>query len=458
MRNALLALMALIAVLLAGTAWTDSPLTASQKAALKAIARGETAEWPGISAEQSQYLYDQAEKHLAHYRRYHLPYNQHADIFWSDYDRTEAHVLEGVGDSACWTGHYLAALAFRHAVEPAPELVDQMVVILDTLLLLAKVSGREGYIARFAGEASDPAYQAYYSVYGKGEDPDRPGLGKRAFRGVPPWEDLVWLGWSSRDTYDGVQFGLAMAWHYVDEAAVRDRVREMVTLVGRRLRLDGFNIPDGKGNVTMGLNTFRLPWMLLIRMTTPEDAGDLWVRYGLNYWRKRSSGFELRDAWTKTYFPNNLNVVRFATLCKLEPMEGRRKAYQRMFRRAYREDAATHLNAHFAAMYLLCTDAQDTAAAATLQGMLLDFPEEKWARKVDHSGRPDIEMRKEGFAENALFVSERPMTDFFWQRAPTIVEGSADAPLEFPALDMFLPYWAGRLAGAIPPPGEASQP
>ena len=48
--------------------------------------------------------------------KYHQPFGLSADILFSGYDRAKVEKYEGIGDSATWTGHYLAALAFRYAV------------------------------------------------------------------------------------------------------------------------------------------------------------------------------------------------------------------------------------------------------------------------------------------------------------------------------------------------------
>ena len=46
-------------------------------------------------------------------------------------------------------------------------------------------------------------------------------------------------------------------------------------------------------------------------------------------------------------------------------------------------------------------------------------------------------------------VSERPNTDFLWQRSPRLLYGAADGTIETAGIDYLLPYWMGRYYGVI---------
>lgn len=303
-----------------------APLSSEQAAALRALARGEAFTWPEIQPAQARGLFEKAEAYLDIYRRYHLRYGQNADVWYTDYDRSEAYRLEGIGDSACWTGHYLAALAVRHSLEPSEALRKEMLAVLDAFDLLTKVSGRDGYIARFAGPASDPAYRGYYQVYGRGEDPERPGLGKRAYQGVEPYTDLVWLGYSSRDTYDGVNFGLATALRYVEDPEILDRVRRLVERVGDRLMADGWDILDGKGNRTRGMGSFKAAWMRLMMSARPEKFNNLADEYKAMCAELAKRERVVYDIRYREYFANNLNFIRVFSMAILETNPRRRRS------------------------------------------------------------------------------------------------------------------------------------
>ncbi len=432
-------------------------LSPEQEAALRGIARGETIVWPGLSPEQVSAIEAKAEVYFERYQRRHIPHGLNVDLVWADRDRSALEQYTGLGDSAEWTGHYLAALAFRHHVEPTPSTYDAIMDTLDTFDLLTLVSGRDGYIARYAGPADDPYYARYYRNYYRRARIHRLFLGreKKAYRGEAPYDDLVWLGDSSRDVYDGIHFGLAALWVFVDDAEVRARVKTIVERVGRRLQRDCFLILDGKGNFSIQSLRSSPAWPLLMISVCPDDFSAARVKYRLcsslyRFWG-RLWGPGIRPEHERKYYPNNLNMIRLFTLCMLEECPRRKAAYQDILRNAYRDEISTHLNAFFAAIYLLCTGDDDPQAIATVQGALLDFPQDKWDRHVDLRG--EVEMLDADYARYSLLPSERPPRDFLWQRPAALAHGGSDAPREYPGIDMFLPYWMARVANVFPDEG-----
>ena len=428
-------------------------LAPEQEQALKALAREEAFSWPEMTPAQAQALHAKAQAYWDIYERYHLPHGLNADIWWHDYDRASIYRLEGVGDSAAWTGHYLAALALRHGIEPDATLLERINGILDKYDLLSVISGRDGYLARYAGPASHAGYRGYYEVYGRGEDPDRPGLGKRAFKGVAPYEDLVWLGYSSRDTYDGVNFGLATTLAYVDDAAVRTRIAGLVERVGDRLIADKWKIVDGKGNVTRGGATFNMSWMRTMLTVNPQKYAELEPEYTQRCRALNESDRLVYDIRYKEYFANNLRFIRLFSTWVLEKDAERKRLLSEVASRMQAQSAA-HLNAHFAALCTVITGEKDNPAArAAVQGLLMDFPQPpKFGHAVDLRGRDDFEFVDDDYTQYAQLPRDRVPTDFMWQRSPCVSNGSWDLSYELPGMDVFLPYWMGRVAGIVPAP------
>jgi len=429
-------------------------LMPEQEAVLRSLARGETRAWAELSPEQCRKLFQKAEAYLTEYKQYHLPHGLNVDLWWTDRTRRAVDWYDGLGDSATWTGHYLAALALRHHVTADPQSRADMIAVLDKFDILTKISGREGYIARYAGPADDPSYKRYYSVYGRGEDPDRPGLGRWAYAGVEPYTALVWLGNSSRDTYDGVNFGLATTWAFVKDKEICQRVKAIVERVADRLNQDNFTIVDGKGHTTRATPSFKAAWVLLILSVNPTKYESLREQYETSLAITLRSENAVRSKWYGEYFANNLSFIRTFVLCVLETDPSRRDALRNALKRMYKDQAVDHLSAHFAAIYMLGTgDSNDNDARATLQGMLYDFSDApKWAHEVDHRKDPQIEAYSDAYTKYALLTHERVPHDFIWQISPCQSHGSWDRPCEYPAIDMFLPYWMGRVAGAIPGP------
>lgn len=186
-------------------------MTAEQSAVLNQIARGQAVSaWPTLSKEQARDLEKKAEAYFRDYRRYHQPYGTTADILFANDSRSSVEMLDGIGDSATWTGHYLAALAFRYSVTRESALLDEIRKALDAYEVLAHVTGRDGYIARFARPAQDEAYRRYYRGHGGGPDPARPGLRTWAYRGAGRYSDLVWLNNSSGRIGNAVRSALRL--------------------------------------------------------------------------------------------------------------------------------------------------------------------------------------------------------------------------------------------------------
>lgn len=439
--------MHLLPIVLACLAGLQPP----QEEALRAIARGEKFEWVAADAEQSRELRAKAEAYLDNFKQYHLPHGLNADVWWADDAKSSVRMYDGLGDSACWTGHYLAALALRYAVAKDETTRADILKALDGFDLLTTISGREGYVTRYAGPKDDAAYEAYYRPYGRGEDPVRKGLGKWAYEGAGGRTNLIWLGNSSRDTYDGTAIGLAAALKYVDDAEVQARARDLARRIGKRLLADGWYIDDGQGHRTRPTITWQLAWMRLLLSADPEQFGHLRKEYEdlFDKLMERKDQLKMRGKQQDEYFPANLDFARFFVFCTLENDPDRLKAYKERVRAAWGQ-VSDHLNAHFAAMYLLLTGDENDAAKATVQGMLLDFPDPpNRLHAVDSRENEGVEMVDGRMAQHALLARERPGTDFMWQRAPCIAVGGEETNMEFPGIDFFLPYWTARLAGAL---------
>ena len=410
--------------------------------------------WKPLSKEQAQHLYDKANTYLERYQKYHLPHGLNADVVWSDSDRSKVEMYTGLGDSALWTGFYIAALAFRYSEEPNAATLQDIHDALDHIELLTEISGRTGYVARYAGPLEDPHYEPYYRVYGGGPSKFRTGLGRRAYQGAEPYEELVWLGKSSRDTYDGMHFAFTTLWVYVDEDTVRERVRFLVERIGSRLSRDLFFAWDGYDRPTRPTYLWRLAWIKLMRTVHPEKFSSTWIRFQHRY---SNFVFRIRSVPTLSvsayrYYPNNLRMTRLFTLAMLEEHPRRKKRYLATLRNMYQDELQSHLNAHFAAIYLLVTGNEDLSAIATLHNVLLDFPDEKWLSEIDHREQYQEWLVNERHAGIALIPSKRVHSDFIWQRAPGHLYGGRDEHIEYPGIDMFLPYWMGRVAGVIDPP------
>src|SRR5436190_21251775 len=139
------------------------------------------------------------------------------------------------GDSAIWTGHYLAAESFRYAVTGSAEALAAARTALRGVQSLVEVTGSSGLLARcvlpVGGSLSN--------------DPRNEEKQHGEYTGTIGGAPYYWIGNTSRDQYLGVFFGLSVAYDHLpdDRAAIRGCV---TTLIDRLLAKSWAVImPDG---------------------------------------------------------------------------------------------------------------------------------------------------------------------------------------------------------------------
>lgn len=423
-------------------------LTGEQQQVLDQIAKGlPVGPWPGLSEGQVYHIEAKAEEYLDEYHQHHMPFGTTADLWLYTRDPDSGvYRYEGIGDSATWAGHHLAALALKYASTGAPDTLAAIHHVVDAIDRLTRVSGRHGYIARFAGPRDDPAYKGYYEVYGGGADPNRPGFGMKAFSGVPPYDDLVWLGNSSRDTYDGTVLGLAAAYRLVEDTAVRAKIQTIAEAVLDRLEADNWTILDGQGSSTSSEASMTAAWLLTGAVINPGKYRDAYEGAAPAVGEPRGKGMNAPE-----YFSNNLNYILHHVLCTMEYDPVRSASWRRGMMTLW-NDTRNHHNAWFAALYMDATgDTGNAFARPTLEALLYGFPEfARWGETRNHLGRTDILYEIGGqtgqpfvqvFAKYPLPIEERVPSDFIWQRQPGATLTIQTAALRYPGIDLFAPYF-----------------
>jgi hypothetical protein len=139
-------------------------------------------------------------------------------------DYTNVAYWGGLGDSAIWTGSYLAAEALRLMDTGSPDARENVKALVETLHLWFNVSGDPGVLARWV----TPTGQGSQGELNCGVDPfHHCGV---SFQG-DSWD---YLGHISRDQYQGVMLGYALAYEALGEhdeahrALIREDVVELV--------------------------------------------------------------------------------------------------------------------------------------------------------------------------------------------------------------------------------------
>jgi hypothetical protein len=128
--------------------------------------------------------------------------------------------MNGLGDSAIWTGTYLAAEALRLLATGSSDARARVRDLVDRIHLLMNVSGEPGMLARWA----KPSSKTYPFTVG---DLDCGGTDKRSHCNIPyAGTNYDYVGHISRDQYQGVMLGYALAYEALGPSD--DDARELI--------------------------------------------------------------------------------------------------------------------------------------------------------------------------------------------------------------------------------------
>src|SRR5258708_17534327 len=169
----------------------------------------------------------------------HLPFSTVLDPFLDSDGNTTA--FTRCGDSATWTGHYLAAEAFRYKVTRSAEALDNARRLLLALQYLMNITGTK-LLSRCAVPVDSPFAQGII------DEEKNNGIHKVSYYG----NDHYWVGNTSRDQYIGVFFGLGIAHEMIDDANIKALTADVATRLLDGLLEHGWTVvmPDGKPSTT----------------------------------------------------------------------------------------------------------------------------------------------------------------------------------------------------------------
>ena len=376
------------------------------------------------------------------------------------------------GDSAIWTGQYLASQAYRYHVTQSPDALGTVWKALRGVGALLDVNGATGLLAR--GRRA----------------PELDGRGNISRRGVfrsATINGQVWVGRQggngiSRDQYSGVFFGLILTHDLVNDPLVKQecalRLRQMVDyLVAKDWLIDedrpSFNGTTGSRGPTFwaGVNYQKLAFLLCGERSNPNrytaqlnQAGPLAETAWFGMWTD-TFGFD-------HYYKFNLLHVGLYNYFRLETDMVRWQAVNRGFRLITRY-VGHHRNAHF--------DLIRTSVDPSSQQVLFPQTREVMRRflgrnhrelapaTVDLSNVQWQTMTVSGYnntpgggvtlgsqqiqvpSEPLDFHQRRTTGNFHWQRDPfsPATPNAGNSKAEKHGLDVVLPYWMGRHMGAF---------
>jgi hypothetical protein len=132
--------------------------------------------------------------------------------------------INGLGDSAIWTGTYLAAEALRLKATGAADARARVLSIVETLHLFMSVSGDPGLLARYAAPSGAPKAYALYDL-----DCTQARVHCGVSRAGGTYD---YIGHISRDQYQGVILGYALAYEALTDADAKAKDTIRADVVG----------------------------------------------------------------------------------------------------------------------------------------------------------------------------------------------------------------------------------
>lgn len=438
-------------------------LNPKQLQALEATVREKfSRSWPELDTNQLTTLRVRAEAHEKAIRERHSPGGLIVSLRYADTNTLSSPTYEAVEDSVTWTGFYLTALAYRFIVLRDGPVIPEIRRVLEGVERLTRVSGRDGYVPRFAGAANDPAFRPVYAAYG-GPDPARPGFGRLAFAGTGPGAGQVWLAGPSTEAYAGLNLGLALTHKLIRDLRTRQAITNIVESMMTRLNTDGWRLDDGKGNVTFVDPLLRAA---LLR-TAATLNGD---RYGREYEARLKDVGQLDEPPMVRFGelrPTMLAVANYFAIGALETNQSRRLLCQDRVTKVWRR-ALPQLNSWMAVAYANSFDTtpRDSVARATLQGGLMQYPDPpRWAwcspgptRMAGAGGAKTVQANGREWLAVPALVSDRIPTPFLWAESAHRMNAEQWDPVAHSGVDYLVAFWMARDASLVPsedtPPEE----
>ncbi len=374
----------------------------------------------------------------------HMPFGTILNPIFAS-DRVSIAAYTRGGDSALWTGHYLAAEAYRYRVTRSPEALANVRAALAGLTLLVDVTGRD-LLARCAVPADSPyaaGIRNEESVHG-------------SYPATLNGRSWIWIGHTSRDQYSGVFFGLGTAFDLVSDPAIRASIAALATRLLKKLMDWDWNIvmPDGSASTTFIIRPDQQLALLQVgRHVNPQRFESEYSSFASTHAFLVSLPLAIDSADVhSSYFKFNLAYINLFSLLRLEKDGSTRRLYENAYS-VVRGTTRTHKNAHFNMIDRALHGPDEARDNETRQ--LLDAWLERprgdffvdWRGRIPTCGDPEN-------ACSPIPVAQRPPSDFVWQTNPFQMLGGGAGLIETAGIDYILPYWMARyyrvLAGGRP--------
>jgi uncharacterized protein (TIGR03437 family) len=350
----------------------------------------------------------------------HMPFGTILDPMYASPASNQIVGYTRCGDSALWTGAYLAAEAFRYKVTQSADALNNVKTALAGLKALADVTG-DNRLARCMVLAASP--------YAAGIESEE------AANKIYPNGQWIWVDNTSRDQVVGAFFGLGAAFDVVDDATVKSEIADLTT------RLIGFIAdhqwsPNDDASNTFVLRPEELQMLVQVaRHVNPSNSINGPSLLPVD------TGAKFDVVSNSSYFKFNLDYMSFYNLVRLQNSSDNQAAYGIV--RAY---TASHQNAFFD-MVDAALEGANASRDAEMRSLL-----DQWLQRPKRETYVDLSHTVAVCGSEAcqpIPVPLRPTLEFLWQIDPFQLTGGGDGTIEGSGIDYILPYWMGRYYGAI---------
>jgi uncharacterized protein (TIGR03437 family) len=341
------------------------------------------------------------------------------------------------GDSALWTGTYLAAEAFRYKVTHSADALANAKRAFAGIQSLVDVTGNNVLARCLVPDDSPYAAAIASEEANNGIYHSAPGN--------------FWVGNTSRDEYTGVMFGLAAAYEFIDDAALKSSISSVVTRLVQCLKDHNWSVvlPNGTSTTSFLVRPDQqLAFLQLARQVNPDQFSTAYDVARVLLSTAVIAPISVDVLSDDSYFKFNLDTMNLYLLIHLE-----NSSFNELYHSAYdvlRKHTDDHQNAFFNMIDFGVNGAnatRDAESRTLLDQWLLRMrrdPYFDYHGKYATCGNPDA-------ACQPLPIVDRAATDFIWQRSPFQLAGGADGLIETAGIDYILPYWMGRYYGVIAP-------
>ena len=350
----------------------------------------------------------------------HMPFGTVLDPMYASPSSSQIVGYTRCGDSALWTGAYLAAEAFRYKVTRSADALNNVKTALAGLNALANVTG-DNRLARCMVPANSPyaagieSEEAANSIHSNGQ-----------------W---VWIDNTSRDQVVGAFFGLDAAYDVVDDAGVKSGIADLTTRLIGFIAQHQWSPNDDIAN-TFVVRPEELQMLLQVaRHVNPANSISgpslLPVEAGVTVDVQSNS----------SYFKFNLDYMSFYNLLRLQSNSNNLAAYE-----IVRTYTASHQNAFFDIVDAALASA-NASRDAEMRALL-----DQWLQRPKRETYVDLSKTVAVCGSEAcqpIPVPLRPTLEFLWQIDPFQLAGGGDGTVEGSGIDYILPYWMGRYYGVI---------